>query len=237
MLSAPQGEKVSVGIGKAKPIMIWIRSFIIFSIVVVCSGCLGPDETLYPPKPDEPSWSIYIVSHNDWHTGIVVRRQDIPEGIWQENNEFKDFEYIDVGWGDTDYYQALEPTKWMAIKAVLWPTQSVLHVAGFNDSIERYYPEAEIIKIDLSSQGFEQLCIFIQDHYARDVSGQAIRLGPGLLENSRFYLARGKFYLLRSCNVWTAKVLRSAGCPITPLYSISANNIMYQASQFGEIIR
>ncbi len=212
-----------------------IRSFIICIFVVVFLGCFGPIEALYPPKPGEPSISIYIVNHNDWHTGIAVRRQDIPSHLWSENNDFEGFEYLELGWGDRDYYQGSVHTKWMAIKAALWPTQSVLHVVGFNAPVERYYPEAEIIKIELSSQGFEQLCTFIQDHYARDESGQAIRLGPGILENSWFYLARGKFYLLRSCNVWIAEALRSAGCPITPLYSITANNVMYQASKFGEM--
>ncbi len=206
-------------------------------LFVVCSGCFGPIENIYPPKPDEHPISVYIVNHNDWHTGIVVRRQDIPDGIWQENNDFADFEYLEVGWGDMDYYQALEPTKWIAMKAAFWPTQSVLHIVGFSAPVERYFPETEIIEIGLSHRGFEQLCIFIQDRYARDASGQTIKLGPGLLENSRFYLARGKFYLLRSCNVWTAEAIRSAGCPITPLYSITANNVMYQTSKFGKIIR
>ena len=216
---------------------IWIRGFIICILFVVCSGCFGPIENIYPPKPDEHPISVYIVNHNDWHTGIVVRRQDIPSNLWPENNDFADFEYLEVGWGDRDYYQTPEPTKWMTMKAAFWPTQSVLHIVGFSAPVERHYPEAEIIEIGLSHRGFEQLCIFIQDRYARDASGQTIKLGPGLLENSRFYLARGKFYLLRSCNVWTAEALRSAGCPITPLYSITANNLMYQAIKFGKIIR
>ncbi len=206
-------------------------------IFLVCSGCVGPIEALYPPKAAEPSKSVYVINHNDWHTGIIVRRQDIPNSLWPENNDFADFEYLEVGWGDRDYYQAMEPTKWMAIKAAFWPTQSVLHIVGFSTPVERNSSESEIVEIELSDRGFEQLLSFIQDSYARDELERAIRLGPGLLENSRFYLARGKFYLLRSCNVWTAEALRSAGSPITPLYSITANNFMYQASKFGKIIR
>ena len=207
------------------------------AFIWVCSACVGPIEGLYPPKVNEHTISAYVANHNNWHTGIVVRRQDIPRGIWPENDDLGDFNSLEVGWGDRDYYQAEDPTKWIAIKAALWPTQSVLHVVGFNLPVDKFYPEAEIIEIELSSQGLEQLSRYIQDSYARNDSGQVIKLGPGFQENSRFYLARGKFYLPRSCNIWTAKALRAAGCPITPLYAVTAKNVMRQASKFGKTIK
>ena len=59
-------------------------------------------------------------------------------------------------------------------------------------------------------------------------------LGPGQAPVSRFYPARERYYLWRTCNTWTARALRAAGVPITPLYAITAGNVMYQARQSGE---
>jgi uncharacterized protein (TIGR02117 family) len=208
-----------------------------FVFEILCSGCFGSVEGLYPPGTGEELKSVYVVDHNGWHTGIAVKRQDIPDNLWPEHQDFADFEYVEVGWGDRAYYQASEPTLWITMKAALWPTPSVLHIIGFNGLVQRYFPESKIVEIALSHPGFERLCRFIQDSYARDDLGKAIRLGSGLYKHSQFYLGRENFHLLKTCNVWTAKAIRSAGCPITPLYAITAGNVIRQGKKCGKMIQ
>ena len=58
-------------------------------------------------------------------------------------------------------------------------------------------------------------------------------VGRGQDANSRFYAAREKYSLLKTCNTWTARALRSAGLPITSLYAVSAGNVMEQARPLG----
>ncbi len=197
---------------------------------------MGSIEGLYPPEPGGSHYSIYLLNHNDWHTGIVVSREDISNGVW-ERSHFGEFRFLEFGWGDRDYYPFPKPTFWMTLKAAFWPTRSVLHVVGFNASVEKFFPGSEIIEIKVSKKGFENLIGFIQDTYERDEKGEPIELGPGLLENSRFYMAEGKFHVFKTCNVWTAQAIRSAGCPISPFYAISARNTIYQAKDFGKVIR
>jgi uncharacterized protein (TIGR02117 family) len=207
-----------------------------FLISLASLACAGPIENLYPPRESEPSGSVYLVSHG-WHAGIVIKREDIPSDVWPENEDFPDAEYLEVGWGDQDYYQAPGFNLWIALKAAFWPTPSVLHIVGFNGPIESYFPESDIIELKLSQRGFKQLCGYIQNSYARDDSGKTIRLGPGLYGDSAFYLSNEKFYLFKTCNVWTAKAIRSAGCPITPFYAITVENLMFQARKFGRVLR
>jgi len=206
-------------------------------VMAVCLGCLGPIEGLYPPRADEPTKTVFLVNHNDWHAGIVVNIKDIPDHLWPEHRDVEGFDYVEVGWGDRDYYQAAEPTVWITLKAAFWPTPSVLHVTWFIPPVRQYFPGSEVIDITLSQGGFERLVTFIHESYARDGGGRAIRLGPGLYEHSRFYSARRTFHLLRTCNVWTAKAIRSAGCPITPLYAVTARNVMYQAKKCRKVAR
>jgi uncharacterized protein (TIGR02117 family) len=204
---------------------------LLLALAVLASGCVGPVHDLYPPRAGEPVTSVWVVSHG-WHTGIVVRRQDVPGGLWPQLRDFAGSELIEVGWGERDFYMAPAGTSGMALKAALWPGSSVLHVAGFSGPAERYFAASEIVEITLSRRGVEKLAAFIQEAYATDEAGGAIRLGPGQYPRSRFYLARETYHALKTCNTWTAKALRSAGCPITPVYALTAGNVIHQARVF-----
>ena len=189
-------------------------------------GCAGPLVSLYPPPPGDASVSVWVVRHT-WHTGLVVRRADVAAGAWPARADFPGAAYLEVGWGDRDFYQAPEGTLWLALKAALWPTDSVLHVAAFAEPPERFFAGSEVVSVRLSARGFQRFAAFVADAHARDDRGRAIRLGPGKYGASRFYLGRER-YLLTTCNVWTARALRAAGLPITPAWALTAGNVMFQ---------
>ena len=204
---------------------------LLLAAAVLAAGCVGPVHGLYPPGEGESVASVWVVSHG-WHTGIVVRKQDVPDGLWPQLRDFADFHFVEVGWGERDFYMAPAGTSGMALRAALLPSSSVLHVAGFGGPVERDFAASEIVEIRLSRRGLEKLAAFIGDAYAKDEAGAVIRLGPGQYPQSRFYLARETYHVLKTCNTWTAKALRSAGCPITPFYALTAGNVMYQATAF-----
>ncbi len=180
--------------------------------------------------------SFYLVSHG-WHTGIVIRREDIPNGSLPESADFPDAEYLEVGWGDWDYYPAPSFNVWFAAKALLWPTASVLHVVGFSGPPESYFARSEIIAFELSQSRFERLIEYIHASFARDGAGKSAPLQPGLYGNSAFYPSHEKFHLLKTCAGWTAKALRTAGYPISPWFAVTADQVMSRARSHGEVIR
>ena len=192
---------------------------------------MGPVQGLYPPGEGDAVRSVWVVNHG-WHTGIVVRRQDVPGDRWPQLRDFTEFQFVEVGWGDRDFYMAPAGTSGMALKAALWPGSSVLHVAGLSGSAERLLRTLDAVEIRLSSRGIETLAAFIEAAYATDAAGAMIPLGPGQHAGSRFYLARERYHALKTCNVWTARALRAGGCPITALYALTAGNVMYQAAAF-----
>ena len=121
---------------------------------------------------------MHIVNHG-WHTGLVIRRADILEGIWPEQHHYADAEYVEVGWGDRDFYQAEQVSLGAALKAGLWPTESVLHVVGVTAPPAHYFAGSALVEIPVSDGELRELSAFVHDAYARDASGRAIRLGPG----------------------------------------------------------
>ena len=206
---------------------------VVFS--AAAAGCAKSIEGLYPPAPAELVKPIYVINHG-WHTGIAVQRANIPEGVWPEHADVADSEYVEVGWGNREFYTAPKGTLGLALKAVFWPTPAVLHVVGFDGPVEQFFRQREIVEILVSDRGFHQLAAFIGDAYAKDSSGRAIVVGRGQYVNSRFYVAREKYFLLKTCNTWTARALRSAGLPITSLYAVSAGNVMDQTRPLGKVL-
>lgn len=199
-------------------------------------ACASTPNNLFPPGPNEASRTIYLVSHG-WHAGIVVKRADIPAGFWPEHNEFPGAEYLEVGWGDKDYYMTPKSGLWITLKAGLLPTASVLHVVGFDIPVTRYFPHSEVIRIDLSEAGLERLLRHIENNYARDENAVSRSLGPSLYGDGQFYLSRETYHVFNTCNVWTARALREAGCPITPAANLRVETLLDNVAKFGTVIQ
>lgn len=211
-----------------------IRIWILF-LTISCGACAAPVAEA-PGATGEPRKIIYLVSHG-WHAGIVLRRAYIPDSIWPAAVDFPDADYLEVGWGDMDYYQAPDPHLGIILKAALLPTASVLHIVAFSGPTPDYFPASEIIRIEVPAAGFEHLVRTVAASFARDEAGRVKPLGPGLYGNSRFYLSRETYHLFNTCNVWTARALRAADLPISPARTISVESLLSQARKFGMVVQ
>ena len=47
------------------------------------------------------------------------------------------------------------------------------------------------------------------------------------------YRARERYFLLKTCNTWTAQALRMTGAPITAPYALTAGNVMGQVRRLA----
>ncbi len=189
-----------------------------------------------PPGPNAASKSLYLVSHG-WHAGIVVRRADIADAAWPVLEALPASDYLEVGWGDRDYYRTPDPPWGITLKAALLPTPSILHVVAFDGAVSAYFPRSEIIELRLSGAGLERLGRLIAASFARNAAGEAIPLGPGLYGRSQMYLSTETYHLFNTCNVWTARAIQAAGCPITPAASLTVGSLMSRARGFGRLIQ
>jgi uncharacterized protein (TIGR02117 family) len=179
--------------------------------------------------------AVYLVAH-DKHSGIAVRRADIPAGLWPESRDFLQADYLEVGWGDRDYYMGRDQGFWGTLRAALGSDNpSVLHVAGVRSPLTASFPASEIIEVKLPRDGFERLVRYIHDAHDRAGKPAVAPLGPGLYGDSRFYPARESFNLFRTCNIWTARGLRGAGLAIED--SITMEGLMSQARGIGRVVQ
>jgi uncharacterized protein (TIGR02117 family) len=179
----------------------------ILLVLWACASPVGPAQV----REGGPVIAIYLVAH-DGHTGIALPRANIPAGLWPESRDFLQADYLEVGWGNRDYYYGRNTGLWGTLTAI-FPSPSVLHVAGFRGSPADYFRANETVELAVPADGFERLVRYIHDAYERSGGLLAAALGPGLYGDSRFYPAWESFHLLRTCNVWTAQALRAAGLP------------------------
>ena len=174
---------------------------------------------------------IWVVTHH-WHTGIVARTADVPPGRWPGAEAFAGAEFVEVGWGDRDFWMAPRETVGLALKAALLSEASVLRVLWFEGPVERALPASDIVELSVSRAAIGALVDFVAESYARTPSGQPFDLGPGPAPHTRFYLATGRYHLLNTSNRWTAQALIRAGLPYSPS-SLTAGSIICQAAALG----
>ena len=223
-------------IGGAAP-MEAVAIFLLLLAASLMSACATAVPAVSAPPPVEAGAqrTIHVVRHG-LHTGIAVPAADVPDGAWPARRDFSGAEYLEVGWGDRAYYQAPDPDVWLALRALFWPTPGVLHVVGFSGPVERQFPGAEIVELHVSRQGLARLVDYVRASHELDPSGTPIALGRGRHGTSRFYASREEFHLFKTCNVWTAGVLRVAGVSLPSVPALTAGGLISRLRAHGRTI-
>jgi uncharacterized protein (TIGR02117 family) len=176
------------------------------------------------------TYSVYVVQSR-WHTGLIFKTADIDPGFWPEVIRYRDRVYVDVGWGDEVFYQAASSPVHLAARAVLWPTQSVLQVYAFSNSIRAAYgSDARIMKIPVGEAELAALSRYIANSYMRDVNG-FVQPSTKNGESSIFFLSTGKYHLFNTCNTWVGKAFKDAGLPVRTFFLLNANQLFRRLSR------
>jgi uncharacterized protein (TIGR02117 family) len=198
----------------------------LMAALVLAAACLTPVTDL-STSPGEPPVTIWVLDHG-WHTALAVRRADVDRALWPAVDDFPASTFIEVAWGDRDFYMATPATMWMAIKAAFGARGSVLHIVGLDALIPAHSSRSEIVELRVSRRGFDALTRFVSEEHQRNAEGQPVRLQPGLYGSSWFYIARSRYSLFNTCNTWIARALQTAGLPVTPSGVITAGGLMQQ---------
>jgi len=168
---------------------------------------------------------IFVVSHG-WHTGLVVPAKLVQSRIPGLKNRFDNILYLEFGWGDKGFYQSTDVTSALTVRAIFWPTESIIHVVAVTEKADDYFTNSQVSKICLNGSGYSTLIRFIESSFLKDDNGKIVPLQSGIYGNSQFYKSIGDYYLMNTCNKWTAKALKSAGMDISPFFKLTAGSIM-----------
>ena len=212
-------KKFAIFFGLLFGICIAIASYFLY--------CPSPTEGLFPPTPNTKTRTIYYVQH-DWHSGLAWSQQGL-EAFGVES--WQDAPYIEVGWGDRQFYFAGDKSILSTLRAAFIPSPSVIHVVSLAESPEKFF-QFPVIKIELSEAGFQNLFAYVKATFQQNEKGDRLpAIGKGQYGVSNFYEAVPKYFSGFNCNTWAAESLRTAGISVCPNRAILAKNLADQLQQ------
>ena len=192
--------------------------------LLACSSL--PDvEQSQPGDFDSAASEVFVVSHG-WHTGLVLPAESIQSHLPALKQRFGNTRYIEFGWGDKGFYQAKKITSGLTLRAIFWPTESVIHAVAVPKNPKEYFRHSQVERICVSGNDYAALLRFVQNSFFRDLDGEVAALNSGIYGDAQFYKGMGDYYLMNTCNKWTAKGLKSAGVDVNPVFKLTADSVM-----------
>lgn len=204
-------------------------------LLLALTGCLSPVAGLYSEKKEQRPNKVYVVKLG-WHVGIAFKGIHLREKL-PGHDRLPETGFLLVGWGDNRYYPAERVGVGLFMRAAFLPTGSVIHVVGFDQEVESYFVDSDVVRVQLSERGVEQMSAYLAQQFRRSEDGSLEYAADGLYGNSAFFKAKGLYFFPRTSNWWAARLLRKSGYPITPVYAITSGNVIRQAGKEGEVIR
>jgi uncharacterized protein (TIGR02117 family) len=172
---------------------------------------------------------LYVVRHG-WHAGLLVRRAEAVAFGWPALEDFPDVSYLEAGWGEAGYFPDRAPGMGDALRAGLWPTDSVVHLTGFRSPPMRVFGAERVVRIDLPSDALAAVVQHIREAVRVTDDGRAERLQDGWYGvHSGFYASDHRYHAFQNCNTWAAEALRAAGCDTNPAWALRVQNVMAAA--------
>ncbi len=208
----------------------YITIFILLNITFFTWSTPGNKSTVM--QNNRMPYTVYVVQ-SMWHTGIILKTGDINSDIWPEIVQYSNKMFVDIGWGDEKFYQSHGNPPLLAARAILWPTNSILEIYSFNNNPSKaYQAKARILKINVTEQQLNDLCLFIVQSFLRNESGQS-QLSRLYKTNSRFFMATRKYHLFRTCNTWIALAFKKSGFKVRSCCVLNANQLFRQLKKIN----
>lgn len=198
----------------------------ILALFFTSCGTFKSWQKLPTSKADERV--IYVASLG-WHTGIVLPAEALEKKLGFLKRDFDGARYYEIGWGDKGFYEAKTITTSISLRAMFWPSESVLHVVALDREPEKVFPASDLVKLRISSKGLDDLIEKMRGDFKKGFSNKITKTRDGIYGNSGFYKGVGSYFVLYTCNSWTASVLDSAGVPISNFFVLRAPTVMGQA--------
>ena len=91
------------------------RSIVLIIQLLVFFGAIASSD-----KPSAKERDIYLIS-TGWHTGIAVPVDTLLKRNLPESLDFREIQYLEIGWGDRIFYQSPNPSYSALLNALLKP--------------------------------------------------------------------------------------------------------------------
>jgi uncharacterized protein (TIGR02117 family) len=203
-----------------------VRAGTLLLFALLC-GCASISPSAPVPNGEA---RIYVVGRG-WHTDIGLPVDEVSGPLTSLETGFPGVRYMVFGFGEREFYMARK-TGSIETVAALFPSKSAILLTALRASPDIAFADQRVVMLHLPQSGVDEIAAGIwQVLEKRDDA--AVRLADGPYVGSVFYASNETYDLFYTCNTWTARLLRSAGFPMTPDV-VFADQVMGQVSQIAE---
>jgi len=207
-------------------ILRWLLAFVlvVFLLAVlylgaaVVGGYWGPPAATGAPEARQAAIAVFSSPIHtdiilpvagvsvDWRT--VFDGERAPDGL-------PDAGYVAIGWGSETFREVpvmADVTPGIIARALFFD-RTVMHVTPLADLA--IIPQQWRVILSIPEDRLRLLEQFVLGSFEHDAAGAVSRIpGQSYGYGDAFYLARGRYWPIRTCNQWTGEGLRLAGVPV-----------------------
>lgn len=175
---------------------------------------------------------IYLVRYG-WHTALVINRDDLYS-LWPNSSLlWKEGKFIEFSWGDELYFPEDNPGPWLAIKAIAFPTRSVILVNQYNSNPYDAISRDNLVRIVASPENLKLLIDYFEASFLLNEKGLPEEYRR-VNANICFYQSVESYHAFNTCNKWTAKALKKMGLKVSPNFIVTSKGLMKAARKASE---
>ena len=180
---------------------------------------------------------VYIIK-DEWHTAFLFKVSDSLIQLLPSIQSFSEFNIVDIGWGDEEFFQNPSDDIYLAAKAILYPTPSVVRIAGMISNIESILRWVDYcVELTITKTQFIELCQFINESFELDESDNLIITSKRPSGVVIFYKSKLKYHLFYTCNTWVARGLEFIGYEIDTDGLITAEQLFDELMEIGKVLK
>lgn len=195
---------------------------IIFTSILFCG--------VITPQVMSDQHTIQLIKQS-WHVGILIPVDSVAIAHIPLLYKFSEFESVDIGWGDEDFYQNDGINYYYGAKAILVPTSSVLKITGHaasKDAIIKWVEDSREIKI--THEAYLRLLNYIEASFDKR-NGSYIESSSSAGGAIKFFKSNRSYHLFNTCNTWIATALKDAGLKIDDNNVITTNDLFEEIDE------
>jgi hypothetical protein len=183
------------------------------------------------------SVKIYIIK-DEWHTAFLFEMNDSLINQIPALEDFKNFNFVDIGWGDEEFFQNPSDDIYLAAKAILYPTPSVTRIAGIISKFESILRWVDYcVELNVSKVQFVKLCQFINESFEKDENKNLIITSKRPSGAVIFFKSKLEYHLFNTCNTWIGEGLVFIGFDIDTGGLITAEQLLDELIEVGKVLK
>lgn len=213
-----------------------MSAFVAF-LLVLLTGTLVPINRDFRPTAD--GITIFVVS-NGLHSDLVLPVHEPRTATnWLQKltsptarlAPYEHHAYVGFGWGNEGFYLnsygGQFPGLGTTLRAAL-PSPTLLHVDFYKFAPQ---PGERVVRLQISPVQYRRLTAYVERSWQPDSLGRPRLLdAAGYTPDDFFLRGRGRYHLLRTCNDWTNRGLRTSGLRAA-LKAPFAASVIFQVRQ------